>query len=766
MRRPSDFRPRSVRASHFSLAVQSNEFGSEVGLSRPALAGATRSASDDATVLENVTGIPQALFGLRMTDVKRELSSIDLAAVVAELGAYEGAKLDKAYLYDDDLLRLKMRDFDRGRVELLVEVGDTKRAHVSAPENVPDAPGRPPNFAMMLRNRLSGADFAGVEQYGFDRILQFHFERGDEDTTIVAELFGQGNIAVLDENNEVVDSLDTVRLKSRTVAPGSQYEFPDERINPLEVDYETLVAHMEESDTDLVRTLATQLNFGGLYAEEVCTRAGVEKGKDIPDADEEDYEAIFEAIQRLAEPVRSADFDPRVYRDDDVLVDVTPMPLEEYADLDSEAFDTFNEAVDYYFTNFVPEGETEAEQSASDQRPDFEAEIEKQKRIIEQQEQAIEGFEQEAEQEREKAERLYGHYGLADDILSTVRNALDEGTSWDEIEARFEEGAEQGIEAAEAVRGVNPENGTVTVDLDGVDVPLDAEMGVEKNADRLYTEAKRIEEKKEGALAAIEDTREDLEEVKQRKEEWQAEPDEDEGDEDEREDVDWLSRQSIPVRQQEQWYERFRWFRTSDGFLVIGGRNADQNEELVQKYLEGNDLFFHAQAHGGPVTVLKTSDPSEPSRDVDVPERSKREAAQFAVSYSSVWKDSRFAGDAYMVTPDQVSKTPESGEYLEKGGFAVRGDREYFRDVEVGVAVGIACEPHTRVLGGPPEAIVPQVETHIEVEPGRYAQNDIAKRIYRAFRERFTDTSFVRKVASPDLIQEFLPPGGSRMKDE
>jgi predicted ribosome quality control (RQC) complex YloA/Tae2 family protein len=703
-----------------------------------------------------------------MTDVKRELSSIDLAAVVAELGAYEGAKLDKAYLYDDDLLRLKMRDFDRGRVELLVEVGDTKRAHVSAPENVPDAPGRPPNFAMMLRNRLSGADFAGVEQYGFDRILQFHFERGDEDTTIVAELFGQGNIAVLDENNEVVDSLDTVRLKSRTVAPGSQYEFPDERINPLEVEYETLVAHMEESDTDLVRTLATQLNFGGLYAEEVCTRAGVEKGKDIPDADEEDYEAIFDAIQRLAEPVRAADFDPRVYRDDDVLVDVTPMPLEEYADLDSEAFDTFNEAVDYYFTNFVPEGETEAEQSASDQRPDFEAEIEKQKRIIEQQEQAIEGFEQEAEQEREKAERLYGHYGLADDILTTVRNALDEGTSWDEIEARFEEGAEQGIEAAEAVRGVDPENGTVTVELDGVDVPLDAEMGVEKNADRLYTEAKRIEEKKEGALAAIEDTREDLEAVEQRKEEWEAEPDESEGDgdEDEQEDVDWLSRQSIPVRQQEQWYERFRWFRTSDGFLVIGGRNADQNEELVQKYLEGNDLFFHAQAHGGPVTVLKTSDPSEPSRDVDVPEQSKREAAQFAVSYSSVWKDSRFAGDAYMVTPDQVSKTPESGEYLEKGGFAIRGDREYFRDVEVGVAVGIACEPHTRVLGGPPEAIVPQVETHIEVEPGRYAQNDIAKRIYRAFRERFTDTSFVRKVASPDLIQEFLPPGGSRMKDE
>ena len=706
-------------------------------------------------------------------DQKRELSSIDLAAVVAELGAYEGAKLDKAYLYDDDLLRLKMRDFDRGRVELIVEVGETKRAHVSAPENVPDAPGRPPNFAMMLRNRLSGADFAGVEQYGFDRILQFHFERDDEDTTIVAELFGQGNVAVLDENREVVDSLDTVRLKSRTVAPGSQYEFPDERINPLEIDYEALVAHMEQSNTDLVRTLATQLNFGGLYAEEICTRAGVEKATDIADADEDDYEAIYDAIQRLAEPVRAADFDPRVYREDDRLVDVTPLPLEEYADLDSEAFDTFDEAVDFYFTNVDFEGDDPGDASVGDQRPDFEAEREKQKRIIEQQEQAIEGFEQQAEAEREKAELLYGHYGLVDEILTTVQNAREEDTSWEEIEARFEEGAERGIEAAEAVTDLDRERGTVTIEIDGTPVEVDASTGVEKNADRLYTEAKRIEEKKEGAQTAIEDTREQLEAVKQRKEEWEADSEDDgdgggeEGDGDgEQEDVDWLSEPSIPVRKQEQWYERFRWFRTSDGFLVIGGRNADQNEELVQKYMDGNDLFFHAQAHGGPVTILKTSDPSEPSRDVDVPEASRQEAAQFAVSYSSVWKDGRFAGDAYVVTPDQVSKTPESGEYLEKGGFAIRGDRTYFRDVEVGVAVGIACEPHTRVLGGPPSAIVPQVETHVEVEPGRYAQNDTAKRIYRLFRERFEDTSFVRKVASADLIQEFLPPGGSRILEE
>jgi len=136
-----------------------------------------------------------------------------------------------------------------------------------------------------------------------------------------------------------------------------------------------------------------------------------------------------------------------------------------------------------------------------------------------------------------------------------------------------------------------------------------------------------------------------------------------------------------------------------------------------------------------------------------------------AVSHSSVWKDQKYAGDAYAVGHDQVSKTPESGEYLEKGGFAVRGDRTYFEDVPVDAAVGITCEPETRIIGGPRSPIEARAETVVAVEPGRYAQGDVAKRIYRTFRSRFTDESLVRKVASPDLIQEFLPPGTSTIEE-
>ncbi|MGM0606551.1 MAG: ribosome rescue protein RqcH [Halobacteriota archaeon] len=700
---------------------------------------------------------------------KRELSSIDLAALVTELKRYEGAKVDKVYLYGEDLLRVKLRDYDRGRLELMIEVGDVKRAHIADPEHVEDAPGRPPNFAKMLRNRLSGADFSGVSQYEFDRILRFEFERPDENTTIVAELFGQGNVAVLDEHGDVVQSLQTVRLKSRTVAPGAQYEFPESRLNPLDVSFDAFVRNMDASTSDVVRTLATQLNLGGLYAEEVCTRAGVDKERAIEATDEAVYERLYEAIDNIASQLRSGQTDPRVYLEDGAVVDVTPFPLEERTaqDLDHESFDSFNSAVDSYFHRLDRTGTDADERTADSGGPDFEAQIARQQRIIDQQTGAISEFEAQAAAEREKAELLYANYDLVDEILSTVQSARADGFPWETIESTLEAGAEQGIDAAKAVVGLDGSNDTVTIRIDGTTIALAATMGVEKNADRLYTEAKRIEEKKSGALEAIENTRAELEAIKARRDGWDAEADDaaKEADEDDDEPTDWLNMKSIPVRSTEEWYERFRWFHTSDGFLVIGGRNADQNEELVKKYMSTGDRFFHTQAHGAPVTILKATGPSEPAREIDFPDATLEETAQFAVSYSSVWKEGRFAGDVYMVRPEQVSKTPESGEYVEKGSFVIRGDRTYFEDVAVGVAVGIQCEPLTRVIGGPPAAIETQADATIRLQPGKYAQNDIAKLCYRRFRETFADESFVRKIASPDLIQEFLPAGGSEFTD-
>ncbi|AWB26643.1 ribosome rescue protein RqcH [Halococcoides cellulosivorans] len=703
-------------------------------------------------------------------DPKRELTSVDCRALVAELRAIRGAALEKAYLYPErDLLRLKCREYDHGRIELLCELDDPKRVHLADPDRVPDAPERPPDFAMMLRNRLKGAELAAVEQFAFDRVIELRFERSDDATTIVAELFGDGNLAVLDSEGVVIDCLRTVRLRSRTVAPGEPYETPEAPFEPFEATPDAIREQFHQSDSDVVRTLATQLEFGGLYGEELCSRAGVPYNLDVSEVTDDQLDAIVDAIDALGDQLESGDLDPQIYREDDSPVDATPVALQEYEDLDAESVDSFNDALDRYFHERA-QVQSATSESAVDSGPDFDQEIETKQRIIDQQEGAIEEFDREAAQLREQAEALYAHYDLVAEVLETIREAREADTAWTDIEATLDEAAERGIPAGEAVEGIDPESGTVDLTIDGDRVTLDPRNGVEKNADRIYRDAKSVEGKKEGAKQALEQTRSELEAIRERQARAaEADSGADADDEESADDIptDWLARDSIPIRSEEDWYEQFRWFRTSDGLLVIGGRNAEDNEQIVKKYLGPGDRFFHTQAEGGPVTVLKATGPSESvPDDLTIPDRSREEAAQFAVSYSSVWKDGRYAADVYEVGPDQVSKTPESGEYLETGGFAIRGDRTYHEDTPVGVAVGIACEPETRVIGGPPAAIERQAATAIELEPGRYAQNDIAKRLYREFKDRFTDESFVRKIASPDLIQEFCPPGGSRMVEE
>jgi hypothetical protein len=232
-------------------------------------------------------------------------------------------------------------------------------------------------------------------------------------------------------------------------------------------------------------------------------------------------------------------------------------------------------------------------------------------------------------------------------------------------------------------------------------------------------------------------------------------------------------------RKKPKWYERFRWFHSSDGFLVIGGRDVDSNEEIYAKYLEKRDLAMHTDAPGAPLTVIKTG-------GEEVPESTLLEAAIFAVSNSSLWKARVASGDCYMVKGDQVTKTPEHGEFLRKGSFVIRGERRYWRDVPLGLAIALVGDS---LIGGPVSAVRAACNAKsrsqaewpedgeleageadhekidvMEIEPGEYNADDLGKRIYRFLAEKVDDRHFLKAVASVEQIVSFLPPGGSRLK--
>lgn len=125
-----------------------------------------------------------------------------------------------------------------------------------------------------------------------------------------------------------------------------------------------------------------------------------------------------------------------------------------------------------------------------------------------------------------------------------------------------------------------------------------------------------------------------------------------------------------PIRKQ-MWFEKFIWFISSDGYLVLGGRDAQQNEMLYKRYLRKGDVYVHADVHGAASVIIKNN-PKTP--DAPIPPSTLAQAGNLSVCCSTAW-DSKAGMGAYWVNADQVSKSAPSGEYLPVGSFMVRGKR-------------------------------------------------------------------------------------------
>jgi predicted ribosome quality control (RQC) complex YloA/Tae2 family protein len=46
---------------------------------------------------------------------------------------------------------------------------------------------------------------------------------------------------------------------------------------------------------------------------------------------------------------------------------------------------------------------------------------------------------------------------------------------------------------------------------------------------------------------------------------------------------------SVSKSRKVYWFEKFIWFISSENYLVIGGRDRQQNETLVKRYLKKGD---------------------------------------------------------------------------------------------------------------------------------------------------------------------------------
>ncbi len=677
-----------------------------------------------AAFQRNIERACQILWGLKAFNaaMKQEMSSVDVAALVLELRPrLLDAKIMKIYQHSPDEIRIGLQIFKEGRRNLIIEAG--RRLHLTAhPE---EAPKFPQSFPMLLRKHLSGGRITGISQYDFDRIIEMHIQRGEDTTILLIELFSRGNIILLDGEKKIILPLKSISFRDRKVIRGEVYELPQAQLSPVTATIEELKEMFSSSDNDIVRTIATRMNMGGQYAEEVCARAGIDKN--TPAKKLGDASLIYRAMREVFQPL-GAELRPHIVLKDGKPVDVLPFEISHYENNDRKYSGTFNEALDEYFSA----GAEKKREQIKDIKDTKNKKIGLYEYRLQKQMQTLEKFRDDEGKLVRRGELIYAHYQTVDGILNAIKAAREKGYSWDDIRNILKS---SGLPEARTIKSVNAGKGTLTITLDNVEIELDTRLTVTQNSQVYYDRSKKLSSKIKGALDAIEETKKLTG----------------------KEEAPKKTRQKLPVHKQ-KWYEQFRWFISSDGFLVIGGRDAQSNEDIVKKYLEKRDVFFHAHVSGSPAVVIKTE-------GKEVPETTLAEAAQFTVSYSGIWKSGQAGGDAYWVLPGQVSKTPESGEYVAKGAFVIRGQRNYFKDVMLGAALGIVMDEEKLLIGGPAGAVRKRAQFVMEVEPGEFEQNDLSKKIYRMLIDKFEDKRLIKEIASPDKIAMFLPPGGSRVKD-
>ena len=252
-------------------------------------------------------------------------------------------------------------------------------------------------------------------------------------------------------------------------------------------------------------------------------------------------------------------------------------------------------------------------------------------------------------------------------------------------------------------------------------IKLYLRKSVEENAGLYFDKAKKAKKKLSGVNRALEQSKEKLKHLNEKVE---------------AQDTKKKEKRKV------EWFEKFRWFFTSEGFMVIGGRDATTNEIVVKKHTDKGDLVFHTDMSGSPFFVIK-------AEGKEIPEKSISEAASAVMTFSRAWRAGFSRVEAFYVSPEQLSKEAPSGEFVGKGSFIVNGKANYV-DGKIDCCLGMK---DGMVMAAPMDAVSAYTNKFVVLEQSdsNTKASEIAKKVQKHI------------GGEVDEIVRVLPPGNSKI---
>ena len=565
----------------------------------------------------------------------------------------------------------------------------------------------PNKMLRRLRSDLLRAKLTKIEQIGTERIAYFTFTNFEKEFILIVEFFGDGNIILCNGEKKILALLHSIDVRHRQLRVGLEYIPPPEDgldiLNLTKDSFKELF-----SSSGIGKTVGRGLGLPKKYVEEIIRLSDIDPKKPCNELTEQEVDALFDIITTTISNVTKGPHDPSVIIEDDIH-DAYPIRFSD-DNLNAKKVDSFNEGLDIVFTEEILEKGKSLFSSPADKK------IESLENTLNEQKNAINVV-----LEKSKS-------------ISKVANLLFAMTSQGQSDIKDENVI---TPLKEKNAELISEKGISYMKINDSKIQIDLDSSLPTIASKLFDESK----KQRGAVKSIEKlmkkTEEKLEKTIEKGE---------------------IAKGSVGFTEvrKKSWYERYRWFFTSDGVLAVGGRDSSSNSAIVRKHLEKNDKVFHAEINGSPFFLLK-------EEDAELKPLSLDETAHATVCFSRAWQTSAYGLSSYWVNPDQVKKGAPTGQSMAKGSFMIHGTRNFIKVSSLKLAVGILKEDESYLLMcGPPEPIKKKCLCYAVIEPGSSTISDVAKKIRAEFDK--TDEKFKRLFLIDDYVR-VLPTGSSKVTE-
>jgi len=524
------------------------------------------------------------------------LDAITMSLLAAELDeALQGSRIDKIHQPSRDEVVFHMRKRD-GNIKLLLSARSGS-ARICLTNESFENPQTPPSFCMLLRKYLSGTRFIGAASVEGERIIMLTFtatsEMGDTvNIDIAAELMGRyANLVIINGDGKIVDAMKRVDADAssvRQLLPGLMYKLPPNRDNPKFISQTPAVIEKVFGFNGTVDQafLRCSQGMGPVVAREIAYLAGV--GDTYADKlGDFQKTAVTAAANKVVEYFQNPQFTV-VYNAQGNPSEYSFLPLTQYEGLETKSFDTINQLLDEYYSE--KDKAERLRQKGKDLHKLVQNLVERTTR------KQIARREELAQSTDNEKYRIYG------ELLTANLYQIEKGMKKIEVLNYYD-------------------NSTVTI-------PLDPKLTGNQNAQKYYKEYKRKQTAVKMLTMLIAQGEIELEYLQSvsysvnnaaNEAELMAVRAELHG-------AGYLK--YYKSRDKKQKPQDFIRYTSSDGFLILVGRNNRQNDRLTMKTARGKDMWFHTKnAPGSHVVVM--------SEGADIPLTTQNEAAMLAVYHSS-----------------------------------------------------------------------------------------------------------------------------------